>query len=146
MLCEGTAAAVAGYGHVYCSGVELAHMIVTNLHPGCGAGQEIFDDDICSRSKLLHQPLACSRLHVYSDRPCARHDAQRNTCTHMRWARSEGCAHLLFLLTDRKYELSLAPFFLTNGGPHIRVSSPVPGISTCISINAHVKPNTGFGL
>ena len=44
--------------------------------------------------------------------------------------------HLLFLLIDRKYELSLASFFLTNGGPHSRVSSPVPGTSTC-TVNQH---------
>jgi hypothetical protein len=44
--------------------------------------------------------------------------------------------HRLFLLIDRKYELSLASFFLTNGGPHSRVSSPVPGTSTC-TVNQH---------
>jgi hypothetical protein len=41
------------------------------------------------------------------------------------------CAYLLFLLMERKYELSLAPVaLLTNGGPHSLVSSPLPGAST----------------
>jgi hypothetical protein len=69
MTSEGTAAAITRYRHVHCLGVDRSDVIVADFHPGCGAGQEVLDNDVGSRRELPHQLLSRTRLHVYSDRP-----------------------------------------------------------------------------
>lgn len=75
-MSERAAATVAGDGNVYCSGVERAHVVVADVHPGGCAGQEVLNDDVCCGCKLLHQPLASVGFHVDRDRPV---DAPRIT-------------------------------------------------------------------
>lgn len=66
---ERAAATVAGNGNVYCSGIERAHVVVADVHPGGCAGQEVLNDDVCRSRKLLDQTLASISLHVDRDRP-----------------------------------------------------------------------------